>query len=70
MSAVDGLQVDFEGALPNATFGGDPAADADRTPVINVPDPASALGLRSVETGYTGPTAEAYDYSAACVATG
>lgn len=69
-AVIDGLEVDFEGALPNATFGGDPAVDADRTAVINVPDPESALGIRSVATGYTGPTAEGYDYSAACVATG
>jgi ABC-type branched-subunit amino acid transport system substrate-binding protein len=60
-----GLEVDYEGALPNATVNG-PSSEVDRSVTISVPDEASTLGIRTITTGYTGPTAEAYDYSAPC----
>jgi ABC-type branched-subunit amino acid transport system substrate-binding protein len=65
-SVVDGLEVDYEGALPTATFGGDPNEGAIRTAVINRPDLEGTLGLSTIEAEFTGPTADAYDYSAAC----
>jgi ABC-type branched-subunit amino acid transport system substrate-binding protein len=65
-SVVDGLEVDFEGALPTVTFGGDPNETASRTAVISQPDPDSELGYTSIETGYTGPTADGYDYVGPC----
>jgi ABC-type branched-subunit amino acid transport system substrate-binding protein len=65
-SVVDGLEVDYEGALPSTVFGGDPNETLVRTAAINKPDPEGTLGLTSVETEYTGPTAEAHDYSSAC----
>lgn len=65
-SVVDGLEVDYEGALPSATFGGDANEDAVRTAVINRPDPDGTLGLSSIETEYTGPTADAHEYTSAC----
>lgn len=65
-SVVDGLEVDYEGALPTTVFGGDPNETLVRTAVINKPDPEGTLGLSSVETEYTGPTAEAHDYGSAC----
>jgi ABC-type branched-subunit amino acid transport system substrate-binding protein len=65
-AAVDGLEVDYEGALPTRTFGGDPNETAVRTAVIGQPDADAALGLSSIETGVTGPTADDYDYSAPC----
>jgi ABC-type branched-subunit amino acid transport system substrate-binding protein len=64
--AVDGLEVDFEGALPNATFGGDANTDADRTATISVPDAEGTTGIRALEVGFTGPTADAFDYTAPC----
>ncbi len=66
-SVVDGLEVDFEGALPNTVLGGDPNVNANRTAVIAVPDPEQPLGIRTLETNVTGPTADAYDYSEACI---
>jgi hypothetical protein len=65
-AAVDGLEVDYEGALPNRTFGGDPNETAVRTAVIGRPDAEAPLGLTTVETGVTGPTADEYDYSSPC----
>lgn len=65
-SVVSGLEVDYEGALPTATFGGDPDQTAIRTAVINRPDPEGTLGLSTIEAEYTGPTADGYDYTAAC----
>ena len=65
-SAVDGLEVDFEGALPNATFGGDTNENADRTATISVPDPEATTGISALEVGITGATADAYEYTAPC----
>jgi ABC-type branched-subunit amino acid transport system substrate-binding protein len=64
---VDGLEVDYEGALPNATYGADPNEATLRVAVIGQPDPDAALGLATIETDVTGATADAYDYSAPCV---
>jgi ABC-type branched-subunit amino acid transport system substrate-binding protein len=59
---VDGLEVDFEGALPNVTFGG----DVDRTATISVFDEEATTGLSAVDVGISGPTADAYEYTEAC----
>jgi ABC-type branched-subunit amino acid transport system substrate-binding protein len=69
-SVVDGLEVDYEGILPTATYGEDPNATVDRTAVIATPDPEAPLAISAVATGVTGETADAYDYTAACSATG
>jgi ABC-type branched-subunit amino acid transport system substrate-binding protein len=63
---VDGLEVDYEGALPTVTFGGDPNENAVRTAVINRPDAAAGLGITPIGTDVTGPTADAYEYTQAC----
>jgi ABC-type branched-subunit amino acid transport system substrate-binding protein len=63
--AEDGFEVDYNGALPNVTVNGSPD-DVDRSVTVSVPDAASPLGIRTVEVEYTGPTAEAFDYSATC----
>ncbi|MTV26645.1 ABC transporter substrate-binding protein [Nitriliruptoraceae bacterium ZYF776] len=65
-AAVDGLVVDYEGALPDATFGGDPNETAQRVAVISTPDADADLNLTTVETGVTGETADAYEYTARC----
>ncbi|WP_166353998.1 ABC transporter substrate-binding protein [Phytoactinopolyspora limicola] len=65
-SVVDGLQVDYEGMLPDATFGGDRDESAIRTAVINRPDDDAALGVTPVEAGVTGETADAFEYTAPC----
>jgi ABC-type branched-subunit amino acid transport system substrate-binding protein len=63
-AAVDGLVVDYEGALPERTFGegGEPV----RTGFISKPDTEEELNLRTVELEVTGPTADEFDYSARC----
>jgi ABC-type branched-subunit amino acid transport system substrate-binding protein len=65
-SVVDGLVVDFEGAVPETTLGGDANENASRFGVISRPDPETALGLATIETEVTGPTADAYEYTSAC----
>lgn len=63
-----GVEVDYEGALPNALVGG-PPADVDRSVSINIPSEEAALGIETLLMGYVGPTAQAYDYSAPCAGT-
>jgi len=65
-AAVDGLEVDYEGALPTATFGGDPNETVERTAAISQPDPDSELGVSTIATGVTGSTADDYDYATPC----
>ncbi len=60
-----GVEVDYEGALPNSLVGG-PPADVDRSVSINIPSEDAALGIETLLTGYVGKTAAAYDYSAPC----
>jgi ABC-type branched-subunit amino acid transport system substrate-binding protein len=63
-SVVDGLEVDYEGALPNRTYGeGD---EGVREAVISKPDSNEEQQLRTEATGVTGSTADAYDYSTRC----
>jgi ABC-type branched-subunit amino acid transport system substrate-binding protein len=66
-SVVDGLEVDYEGALPNRTFGGDPNENSVRVAVIGRPDPDNVQGISVLEADVTGPTADAYDYSSPCI---
>ena len=63
-----GVEVDYEGALPNVLVGG-PPADVDRSVSINIPSEEAALGIETLLMGYVGPTAQAYDYSAPCAGT-
>ncbi len=66
-SVVDGLVVDYEGALPPRTFGGDANQHAVRQAAIGVPDEAQTLGVRTIATNVTSPTADAFDYASPCV---
>jgi hypothetical protein len=61
---VDGLAVDYEGALPERTFGAE--GEDVRVAVISTPDDEAPLRLSTVETDVAGPTADEYDYSARC----
>lgn len=63
-NAVDGLEVDYEGILPNATFG-QAAAQGEQSATINVPDAAVELGTRALVEEYTAKTE--IEYSSACV---
>jgi ABC-type branched-subunit amino acid transport system substrate-binding protein len=64
--AIDGLEVDYEGALATRTLGGDPDETASRVAVVSVPDPDAPLGLVTLERDVTGPTADAFDYDGPC----
>ena len=66
-AATEGLVVDYEGALPERTFGGDGGESAVRTAIISKPDPEAQLGLQTVATNVTGPTADAFDYTGPCI---
>lgn len=67
LAAVETMTVDFEGMLPDKTYG-DPNADVVRQTTIMVPDKAATdkLGLTTVEAAYTGTVAEGFDFSAPC----
>jgi ABC-type branched-subunit amino acid transport system substrate-binding protein len=65
-SVVDGLVVDYEGALPTSTFGGAPGENIARTATISVPDPEGLLGIRTVASAVSGRTADAFSYVGAC----
>lgn len=69
-AVVDGLEVDFEGMIPNHTYGGDPQAGAAQSVNIGVPDSSVELGLKTIAPFYEGPTFDQTDYSSACVASG
>lgn len=60
-----GVEVDYEGALPNSLVGG-PPADVDRSVSINIPSEDAPLGIETLLIGYVGKTAAAYDYSKPC----
>jgi ABC-type branched-subunit amino acid transport system substrate-binding protein len=64
-AVTGGIEVDYQGAQPNALVGGPPDT-VDRSVTINVPDEASPLGIKTIVNGYVGATAEAYDYSKPC----
>ncbi len=65
-AAIDGLTVEYEGGVPEKTFTGDGNADAQRTGVINAPDPDASLGLTAVTGFFDSPTANAFEYTQAC----
>lgn len=69
-AAVDGLTVDFEGALPTVTYSGDADATVVRTGTIARPDAGAPLGLTVVADQVSGPTAEGYANTSPCVGSG
>jgi ABC-type branched-subunit amino acid transport system substrate-binding protein len=70
VAAVDGLEVDYEGALPTRTLTGSAEDDVVRTAYISQPDPEAPLGASVIEAEYTGPTAEGYEFTEACASAG
>ncbi len=65
---VNGLTVDFEGMIPNHTYGGDPKATAAQAVTIGQPDANVELGMKTIADFYTGSTFNQTDYTSACVA--
>lgn len=67
LAAVDGLQVSYEGALPDRDYGGEPNETVPRSAFISQPDPEADMGITTLEGPYTGPTAESYEFNEPCV---
>ncbi len=70
LAAADGLTVDYEGALPEVQFGGDPNEAVVREAIIGQPDPDAPLGSSVLEPFFVGPTAEAFEFTEACSSAG
>jgi ABC-type branched-subunit amino acid transport system substrate-binding protein len=70
LAAVDQVTVDYEGALPDRKYGGDPNTTMVREAVIVKPDPKAPLGASVLKDLFAGPTAEGHDFSEACSASG
>lgn len=68
--AAKSMSVDYQGMLPTAEFGGEPSDTVTRVSTLGRPDSAADLKLSTVVAGYTGPTAEGYDFSSPCVEVG
>ena len=62
--------VDYQGMVSNRSFQGDPNDVFPRDSVVNGVNPEALTGVSVVQDFFTGPTAEAYDFSAPCVALG
>jgi hypothetical protein len=69
-SAVDGLTVDYEGALPDRTYSGDPNESVVREAVIARPDPSAPLGASVLKGFFVGPTATAFAFTEPCATAG
>lgn len=70
LAVVESVTVDYEGALPDKSYAGDPNATVVRESLIVAPDPEAPLGASVQEEFFAGPTAEAFEFTEACVAAG
>lgn len=70
VGAIDGLEVDYEGALPNRTLGGEPNEVVERSARISAPDPDAPLGISTIADTFVGPTAEAFEFNEPCESVG
>ena len=76
LAAAQGVTVDYEGSLPNRTYG-DPDATVERGTIIHKPDPdltavddPNSDGLVDGSTFFVGRAAAARDHNAPCLALG
>lgn len=68
LAAIDGMTVDFEGALPDVTYG-DPNGSIVRQTTISQPDADvvdDKLGLNVVEPAFSGTVAQGFEFTAPC----
>ena len=76
LAAAKGLDaVSFNGLAPDETYVGEPNDRLQRAQFISRPDPAglaagTSTGSTLIETGYTSPIAEAYEFTEACFSLG
>ncbi|MEU2030401.1 ABC transporter substrate-binding protein [Nocardia amamiensis] len=65
--SVQGLRVDYEGAIPEYTYGA-PKPDLSRQrAVIEAPDQTAPLGAKTLASGYHGPTQDRITLTEPCV---
>ncbi|HEX3214323.1 MAG TPA: branched-chain amino acid ABC transporter substrate-binding protein, partial [Actinomycetota bacterium] len=69
-AAVTQVTVDYEGALPDKTYNGEPNQTAVRQAQIAKPDESAPLGSSVHKDFFVGPTAEKFDFTKPCVAAG
>ena len=76
LAAAKGLEsVTFGGLAPDETYVGEPNERVQRAQFISRPDPAgladgTSTGSTLVESNYTSPTAEAFEFNEACFSLG
>jgi hypothetical protein len=58
--------VDYEGMIASRSYGGDPAVQAPRDTIMGGYDAESSTGISPVTDFFVGPTAQAYEFTAAC----
>jgi hypothetical protein len=68
MAALEEITVDYEGALPERGYSGDPNETVVRESLIARPDENAPLGSSVLEDFFVGPTAEAFEFSEPCSA--
>jgi ABC-type branched-subunit amino acid transport system substrate-binding protein len=64
--AVEEVTVDYEGALPDRTYSGEPNESIVREAVILKPDRNAPVGASVQEDFFAGPTAKGYEFTKAC----
>ncbi|WP_245671021.1 ABC transporter substrate-binding protein [Nocardia amamiensis] len=65
--SVQGLRVDYEGAIPEYTYGA-PKPDLSRQrAIIEAPDQTAPLGAKTLASGYHGPTQDRITLTEPCV---
>jgi ABC-type branched-subunit amino acid transport system substrate-binding protein len=67
-NAVEQVTVDYEGALPEQSYGGEPNETVVRDAIIAKPDPKAPLGASVLKDFFVGPTAEGHDFTESCSA--
>lgn len=71
VSAAQNLtEVDYEGMIPSRAFGGDPNEQFPREATVGGVDVSASTGIAVLQDFFVGPTAEAYEFTAACSAAG
>lgn len=68
--AVTKTTVDYERALPDRKYGGEPDSTVVRQALIAKPDESAPLGASVEKDFFTGPTAKEYKFDEACSAAG
>lgn len=69
-AAANLTEVDYEGMLPSESgdYSGSPSESAFRQSLVSAVDTEATTGISIVQDFFTGPTAEAYDFSEPCFA--